>query len=143
MFSKPTRVGAPQDLTQPRRPTVASLIGEGVVIRGDIASEGDLHLDGLVEGDVHVTQLTIGERGGVTGAIRADSVEIRGHVAGTIAARQVRLCASARVDGDISHVELSIEAGAHFAGRSVVVMPPEADERPEPMQASPMRVAAE
>ena len=140
MFSKPTKV--PQEQTQPRRPTVASLIGEGVVIRGDIASQGDLHLDGVVEGDIHVTQLTIGERGGVKGSIRADLVEIRGHVVGTIVAGQVRLCASARVDGDISHAELTVEAGAHFAGRSVVVTPPVADKHPEPMP-SPMSVAAE
>lgn len=124
MFSKPTKIASPQDATQPRRPVVASLIAEGVVIRGDVASQGDLHLDGVVEGDVAVTQLTIGERGGVTGAIRAETVEIRGHVTGTITARQVRLCASARVDGDISHAEISIEAGAHFAGRSLVVAPP-------------------
>ena len=124
MFSKPTRVASQPESSQPRRPVVASLIAEGVIIRGDIASQGDLHLDGVVEGDVAVTQLTIGERGGVSGAIRAETVEIRGHVTGTITARQVRLCASARVDGDISHAEISIEAGAHFAGRSLVVAPP-------------------
>jgi cytoskeletal protein CcmA (bactofilin family) len=124
MFSKPTRNPSAQDVAQPRRPVVASLIAEGVIIRGDIASQGDLHLDGVVEGDVAVTQLTIGERGGVTGAVRAETVEIRGHVTGTITAKQVRLCASARVDGDISHAEISIEAGAHFAGRSLVVAPP-------------------
>lgn len=143
MFSKPTRTTPQQDASPQRRPAVASLIAEGVIIRGDIASQGDLHLDGVVEGDVAVTQIMIGERGGVTGSIRADSVEIRGHVVGTIAARQVRLCASARVDGDICHAELAIEAGAHFAGRSVVVAPPVADERPEFLPTPPMSVAAE
>lgn len=124
MFSKPARATSQLDAPQPRRPAVASLIAEGVIIRGDIASQGDLHLDGMVEGDVAVTQLTIGERGGVTGAVRAETVEIRGHVSGTITAKQVRLCASARVDGDISHAEISIEAGAHFAGRSLVIASP-------------------
>ena len=42
-----------------------------------------------------------------------------GSAAQARAARQVRLLATARVDGDISHTELSIEAGAHFEGRSL------------------------
>lgn len=120
MFSKPNRPTPTFDATQPKRPMVASFVAEGARFRGDVMAEGDLHLDGAVEGDISVGQLTIGERGAVTGAIRAETVEIRGQVTGTIIARQVRLCATARVDGDISHAELSIEAGAHFSGRSVV-----------------------
>ncbi|WP_293352991.1 polymer-forming cytoskeletal protein [Phenylobacterium sp.] len=102
---------------------MASLVAEGVSLRGDFTTEGDLHLDGAVEGDVRVSQLTIGETGVVTGSILADSVEIRGRVAGTICARQVRLWATAHVDGDISHTELAIEAGAHFEGRSLALTP--------------------
>lgn len=122
MFSKPTK-GEPSsfDPVATRKPTLASLIAEGVTIRGDLITEGDLHLDGAVEGDVKVGHLTIGDHGLVTGVIHADHVEIRGHVVGTIAARQVRLWSTARVDGDISHTELAIEAGAHFEGRSLML----------------------
>ena len=125
MFSRPTKGDAAGDpaVTTSRKVTVASLIAEGVRIRGDIATDGDMHLDGAVEGDLKVGRLTIGETGAVTGSISADSVEIRGSVTGTIAARQVRLWATARVDGDISHTELAIEAGAHFEGRSLSLTP--------------------
>ena len=107
----------------PRKLAVASLIAEGVRIQGNVATDGDLHLDGAVEGDLSVGRLTIGETGLVTGAIKAETIEVRGRVVGTIAARQVRLLATARVDGDISHTELSIEAGAHFEGRSLMIVP--------------------
>jgi len=125
MFSKPTKGDAPTELSvaSARKISVASLIAEGVRIRGDIATESDLHLDGSVEGDLKVARLTIGESGSVNGTVTAESVEIRGAVTGTISARQVRLWASARVDGDISHTELSIEAGAHFEGRSLSLTP--------------------
>jgi len=119
MFSKATK--APEAAAaQSRKPAVASLIAEGVTVRGDIVTESDLHLDGGVEGDVSVGRLTLGETGWIQGVVTAEAVEIRGRVTGTISARQVRLCATAHVDGDIRHSELAIDAGAHFEGRSLV-----------------------
>jgi cytoskeletal protein CcmA (bactofilin family) len=126
MFSRTTKDAEAQAPAAPRRPAVASLIAEGVRIRGDLATAGDVHLDGSVEGDLRAGALTIGETGAVTGSVQADTVEVRGRVTGTIAARQVRLLATAHVDGDVTHAELSIETGAHFEGRSLVLAPAEA-----------------
>lgn len=127
MFSKPQNKGAaaPADPSPARKLTVASLVAEGVRLQGDLVTEGDLHLDGAVEGDIRVNHMTIGEAGVVTGTILADSIEVRGRVTGTICARQVRLWATAHVDGDISHTELAIEAGAHFEGRSLALVRPD------------------
>jgi cytoskeletal protein CcmA (bactofilin family) len=128
MFSRTSKGGAAAEPAQaPRRPGVASLVAEGVQLRGDLTTEGDIHLDGLLEGDLRAGCLTIGESGVVNGAIVADSVEVRGRVTGTLCARRVRLWATARVDGDISHTELAIEAGAHFEGRSLALVPPAAE----------------
>ena len=124
MFSKATKDAAPET-SQPRKLTAASLVAEDVRITGNLESKGDLHLDGVVDGDLRVGMLVIGETGGVNGSIHADAVEIRGRVTGVICARRVKLWASARVDGDISHAELSIEAGAHFEGRSLALVPAE------------------
>jgi len=66
-----------------------------------------------------VRELTIGEGGSVDGSIEAESVEIRGKVVGTVTAKSVRLYATARVQGDITHAQLAIETGAHFEGRSL------------------------
>lgn len=123
MFSRATKGPEPIEYSAPRKLSVASLVAEGVRIRGDVVTDSDLHLDGAVEGDLSVSRLTIGESGLVTGAVQAETVEVRGRVVGTISARQVRLLATARVDGDISHTELSIEAGAHFEGRSLMIVP--------------------
>ena len=130
MFSKPQTkgAGASAETAPQRKLTIASLVAEGVRLHGDLTTEGDLHLDGALEGDMRVGQLVIGESGAVTGSIFADSIDVRGRVTGTICARQVRLWATAHVDGDISHTELSIEAGAHFEGRSLALTPPKAAE---------------
>ncbi len=129
MFSKPSKqsfeVAAPaarKDLPPTIRAgksAVASLVAEGVVIRGDLSTGGDMHLDGVLEGDLKADLLTIGEAGLVTGMIEADTIEVRGRVVGVITARMVHLCATARVSGDINHTELAIDAGAHFEGRSL------------------------
>ena len=136
MFSKPAKTTEGADHHAPRKPMPASLIGEGMAIKGDLNATGDLHLDGAVEGDIAVERLTLGESGSVTGAIKAESVDIRGRVTGTISARVVRLAASAKVYGDITHTELAIEAGAHFEGRSLSKAPV------APAQAETLSIAA-
>jgi cytoskeletal protein CcmA (bactofilin family) len=118
---------APVPGDAPRKgPKVASLIAEHMSIEGSVAGEGELHLDGVVRGDVRVMKLTIGETGHVEGAVFAETIEIRGRVIGTISAKQVRLYGSAYVDGDITHEQLSIENGAFFQGRSLKFQRPAA-----------------
>jgi cytoskeletal protein CcmA (bactofilin family) len=127
MFSKPSKPASastrPEAFEAPRKSLPCSLIAENVSVDGDLASEGDVQLDGALRGDLKVTHLSIGETGQVEGTITADAVEVRGRVVGAISARTVRLFASARIDGDITHEQLAIEAGAHFAGRSLKAQP--------------------
>lgn len=140
MFSKPaktsksssTRAEAPE--AQPvRKPIAASLIAENVTVNGDLASDGDVQLDGMVRGDLRVGRLTIGESGQVEGAIEAEAVDIRGRVTGSITAQQVRLHASAQVIGDVTHTQLAVDAGARFEGRSLRFEAPAAVAEPVPL----------
>jgi cytoskeletal protein CcmA (bactofilin family) len=123
MFSKPAKPPSPrpdvQDTGPARKAIAASLIAENVTLNGDLASDGDVQLDGVVRGDLRVGRLTIGETGQVEGAVEAEAVDIRGRVAGSVTAQQVRLHATAQVVGDITHAQLAIDAGARFEGRSL------------------------
>ena len=130
MFSKqPTkpafsgRAESP-DAPLARKAIACSLIAENVSLEGNLASDGDVQLDGAVRGDLKVAHLSIGETGHVEGVVTAEAVEVRGHVAGAITAKTVRLYATARVDGDITHSQLAVEPGAQFSGRSVKLVPP-------------------
>ena len=123
MFSKPASKTPAQRTEGPdalvRKAIACSLIAENVSLRGDVATDGDVHLDGALTGDMRVRELTIGEGGSVEGSVEAESVEIRGKVVGTVTAKSVRLYSTARVQGDITHAQLAIENGAHFEGRSL------------------------
>jgi cytoskeletal protein CcmA (bactofilin family) len=125
MFGKPANSEGPSEPAARGKPLAASLITANVAVAGDLSSDGEVHLEGRVTGDVRAQRLTLGETGAVEGAIEADSVDIRGRVRGAISARTVRLHASADVEGDITHAEIAIDAGARFVGRSLRMEPAE------------------
>ena len=113
-------------------PRVASLIADDVTIEGNVTGEGELHIDGVVRGDVRVSRLSVGETGHVEGAIQAEVLEARGRIVGSITAKQVRLFSTCYVDGDITHEQLMMEAGAFFQGRSLKFQRPAAPAAPVP-----------
>jgi cytoskeletal protein CcmA (bactofilin family) len=103
-----------------RKPQPApSVIGRDLVLEGGVSGDGELHIDGVVKGDVRVSRLTIGETGRIEGTVSAELVEARGKIVGSLTAKQVRLFATAHVDGDITHEQLAMETGASFQGRSL------------------------
>jgi cytoskeletal protein CcmA (bactofilin family) len=83
---------------------------------GDLASKGEIQIDGTIEGDLRCQILVIGQTGVVTGEIIADTVRIHGTLTGQVRSRSVFLAATARVVGDISHESLAIEPGAFLEG---------------------------
>jgi cytoskeletal protein CcmA (bactofilin family) len=95
-------------------------IGSGARIRGRIHGEGDLVVEGQVEGDLAIRgELTIAEGASVTSeAVEAQAVTIAGALEGDVAASgPVRLVAGSRVRGNLRGSAVSIEDGARFSGR--------------------------
>ena len=113
--------GAPQP-----RPRPASMIAQGVAIKGDVTGDGELHLDCVLQGDIRVGKLVLGPNARVEGALFAQVVEVHGRVVGAISAKQVRLYGTAVVEGDITHEQLAMETGAEFQGRSLKFQRPAA-----------------
>jgi len=103
----------------PARPKPASMIAQGVTIRGDVLGDGELHLDCVVVGDIRVGKLILGPNARVEGAVAAQAIEVHGHVKGAVTAQAVRLFGTSRVEGDITHEQLAMETGADFEGRSL------------------------
>ena len=110
---------SPSELVGKTKARPASLLAENLTIEGNLSGEGEVQIDGVVRGDVHVSKVTVGETGHVEGSIHADTVEIRGRIIGAVTAKQVRLHGTGYVDGDITHEQLAMESGAFFQGRSL------------------------
>lgn len=102
--------------TMSKSSNAPSILSTDLVINGTVMSEGEIQLDGQIEGDVRAGSLTVGEKASVKGEVIADHVTIRGRVLGSVRGRQVTLMSTARIEGDITHAALSVESGAFFEG---------------------------
>jgi len=95
-----------------------SVIDAWLMITGNLQSEGEVQVDGQINGDIRCAHLTVGRDAMVNGNITAEEVVVRGKVRGVIRANRVILQDSAQVDSEIFHKKLSIEEGACFEGTS-------------------------
>ena len=96
------------------------LIGKSFVIKGQVSCDGDLYIDGQVEGSVDPkgNRLTIGPDGRLKANVTARAVVVQGTLEGNIqASERVDLKQSAVVVGDIVTQRISIEHGACIKGR--------------------------
>lgn len=127
MFSKsPDRevdARAPAKPTPPPAPTPRNsgrvgptILAPDVVIKGDITTNGDILIDGVVEGDIRAKSLTVGQDASLTGELIAEEIQVKGKVNGAIRGRLVQLASTARVDGSVLHEALNVESGAVFEG---------------------------
>ena len=97
-------------------PAVPSIISSDLTIVGNLKSEGDLQIDGSVEGDVTSRAVTIGEGAVVHGTLTADSARIYGTLVGHVNVGSVMLAKTAKVEADVHHQSLTVESGASIVG---------------------------
>ena len=124
---KPAPTRAPAGKAQ-----APSILSRDLVITGEIATDGDVQIEGRLEGNVKATTLTIGEQGAVNGTIKAGTVYVRGKVTGKIDAGTVELAESANVLADIVQDHLTIENGAFFDGKCTRRTKPGGASKPVP-----------
>jgi len=110
--------GKNSDKTENAGSKTINLFADGTVIKGDIKTNNDIRIDGVVEGLVYSdAKVVVGASGKVVGDIMCQSADISGRVSGVIAVKELLfLKSTALVDGDISTNKLVVEAGAKFNG---------------------------
>ncbi len=94
-------------------------IGPSIRIRGDLAGDEDLVVQGQVEGTISLEQnlVTVGKDGKVNATVNARVIIVEGEVDGDLnGEEQVTLKKSAAVRGNIVSPRVSLEDGARFKG---------------------------
>lgn len=117
MFSRSTPAPAAQKTRPKTGAPGLSFIAPEAVVSGDFATDGQIHVDGRVDGDVKCAQLIQGRGGVIAGSIHAEDARLAGTVEGTVSARTLIVEASAKILGDVAYETISIEAGAEIEGR--------------------------
>ena len=93
-----------------------SIIGPHSSMAGLLRFDGELRLEGRVEGQIRCQRLIIGPSGVLEGTIIGDVVRVHGRVEGRIVAKEVAVCDGAVVKGEIQHQGFSLAASARFEG---------------------------
>ena len=97
---------------------IVSTLGPGLLITGNVVSTGAVQIFGRVFGDIHAARLLICKGAKVEGKVMAQDAVIDGDFKGVIHSNNVKLQATATVEGDIFKQSLVIEQNAQFEGVS-------------------------
>ncbi len=97
----------------------STMIGVGTTINGDLESNGDIRIDGILKGNLRgKAKIIIGTDGVVEGNIEGLQADIMGHVIGNIKVQELLyLHGKTEVHGDIYAGKLQVEPTALFNGK--------------------------
>jgi len=110
----------------------STTIAEGITVTGVIRGEGNVLIEGRLEGEVDLHGgITIAPSGTVQGPVTADAVRVAGNVEGSITARE-HLCLerTGAIHGDVATASLIVENG-RLDGSSTMLAP---NEQPKPRE---------
>lgn len=96
-----------------------NIIGAGTLIEGNITSNGDIRVDGTLNGNLKTKgKVIVGESGRVKGEVHCKIFEIEGNIEGKVFISELlSLRANSHLIGDITTNKLAIEPGAVFTGK--------------------------
>ena len=101
---------------------IDNIIGPNTSFDGHLKAEGNVRVDGYLEGSLETKgNVIIGEAAKVTADITASNVQVWGAVKGNICASgRLEILPSGRVWGEIKVSSLLIDEGGLFRGKSVM-----------------------
>ena len=96
-----------------------TIIGAGTTINGDMVSNGDIRIDGVLKGNLTAkAKILIGPDGSVEGDIEGLQADVLGKVVGKIKVKELlHLRGKATLHGDIYAGKLQIEPTVTFNGQ--------------------------
>lgn len=117
MFGSNKKVTTPSPMVTSKPETT---IGANTRFVGTLTSDGNVRIDGSMEGDIEILgNLIIGETGRVIATVKAQNVHVSGAVKGEVmAAENLEISPTGKLWGDIATAALHIEPGGLFRGQS-------------------------
>ena len=104
--------------TQPQKKT-GTLIGSKVKVKGELTGEGELNVQGQVEGTISFSngEVVVDQGGKVKADVKARVVRIEGELTGTVSCTElIALKATADAKGTLQAPRIVLEDGCKFTG---------------------------
>jgi cytoskeletal protein CcmA (bactofilin family) len=100
-----------------------TIVGTSVKLKGTLRSDGDITIDGSVNGEVKTKGVVnIGPNANIIATVRAKKVMVAGTVQGNVeATERLTITETGRVYGDVTANILSVAPGAVFSGKSIML----------------------
>ncbi|WP_375238108.1 polymer-forming cytoskeletal protein [Aurantibacter sp.] len=95
---------------------IQNIIAKKTQITGDFISEGDIRIDGIIEGNVKTTgKVVVGAEGKIIGTLESSCAYFEGSFQGDMKiAGLLTLKSAAKIEGDVITEKLAVEPGATF-----------------------------
>ncbi len=107
-----------QAAPRPEKPSAEhSIIPADLKITGDLVSPGDIHVEGVIHGNITCRTLTLTGQPVIKGSVKAETVRVCGTFDGKVEAKKVALTKGDKMVGEIYYETLEIEPGALFEGK--------------------------
>jgi len=99
-----------------------NVIAKNSTFIGDITSDGDFRIDGVLEGTLKTNgRVIIGAEGVIKGSVESENADIEGRFSGQLSvANTLTIKSLANISGDVIAGKLSLEPGAVFNGTCVM-----------------------
>jgi cytoskeletal protein CcmA (bactofilin family) len=93
-----------------------NIIAQGTKIVGDLNSEGDLRIDGIIEGNIKTSgKVVVGKSGLIKGTLQGTDAYFEGKFSGKLTlSGTLTLKSSAHIEGEVVAGKLEVEPGATF-----------------------------
>lgn len=124
MWKKPGPEPPKSEYTSPkevvREIKERAVIGATLVMRGDLAGDEDVIIQGRIEGKVTLKNhnVTVGQKGRVDADIYAKLISVEGEVRGNLyGSEKIIVRRSGRLRGNLIAPRISLEDGASFKGK--------------------------
>jgi cytoskeletal protein CcmA (bactofilin family) len=102
-----------------------TIVSQGMRIEGELKSQGNIKIDGMISGKVHTSQdLVIGPNAQIDADLIALNATIAGVVKGNITVKgSLVIQSTGKVIGNVSCATLAIGDGAYFSGACKMAEP--------------------
>ena len=93
-----------------------SIIGEGIDFSGELNTEGNIHIDGIMRGIIKANEVVIGPNGEFDGEIIADILIINGSIKGKFTIKNLHIRKDGLLQGRAKYETLVVDIGGKIQG---------------------------